>query len=90
MVELTLKCRFNDLMGISVRSDPSFHLWPNEYGTSCPPRVFIMSTTGLKMPGTAADVRTADQLTVWTREAIAENGSSRTSRPFSTTGGTRR
>lgn len=42
---------------------PSFHLCPKEYGVKTPSRVFVISTTGLSMPGTAADARTADQMT---------------------------
>jgi hypothetical protein len=38
-------------------------LWPNEYGSRVPSRVFIIKTTGFKIPGTAADARTADQIT---------------------------
>lgn len=63
MVKLTLKCKFNARIGISVRRLPSFHLCPNEYGDRLPSRFFFISTTGFKIPGTAADAITALQIT---------------------------
>lgn len=38
-------------------------LRPKEYGVREPSSVFIMSTTGFRMPGTAALANTADQIT---------------------------
>jgi hypothetical protein len=63
MLKLTLKWRLSALRGMSVRRLPSFHLWPNEYDSRVPSRVFIIRTTGFRIPGTAADARTADQIT---------------------------
>ena len=42
---------------------PSFHLWPKEYGVKVPSDFFIISTTGLRIPGTAAEASTADHIT---------------------------
>ena len=42
---------------------PSFHLCPKEYGVRVPSWLFIINTTGFNMPGTAAEARTADQMT---------------------------
>ena len=42
---------------------PSFHLCPKEYGVKVPFWLFIISTTGFNIPGTAAEARTADQMT---------------------------
>jgi hypothetical protein len=63
IVKFTLKCRFKALIGISVLKLPSFHLCPKEYGASVPSRFFVIRTTGLRIPGTAADARTALQMT---------------------------
>ena len=63
IVKLTLKCRFNALTGISVRKLPSFHLCPKEYGARVPSRFFLINTTGFKIPGTAAEAKTALQIT---------------------------
>lgn len=41
-----------------------FHLCPKEYGDRLPSRRdFVISTTGLRIPGTAAEASTADQMT---------------------------
>lgn len=42
---------------------PSFHLWPNEYGDRLPSWFFAIITTGFRIPGTAAEASTADQIT---------------------------
>lgn len=63
MEKLTLKWMLSAFNGISVRKLPSFHLLPKEYGTNEPSFVFRMSTMGLRIPGTAAEARTADHIT---------------------------
>jgi len=45
-------------------NDPSLHLLPQFQGMRFPSLVFCIKTTGFKIPGTAADARSADQMTV--------------------------
>jgi len=64
MLKVTLKCVFSARSGMSVRSEPSFHLWPKEKGVIvkgwC--GFLVIRTTGLRMPGTAAEARTAEKM----------------------------
>jgi len=61
--KFTLKCKLSARRGMSVRREPSFHLLPKEKGMSSPDFVFIIRTTGLRIPGTAAEAIVADQIT---------------------------
>ena len=62
-LKLTLKWRFKLFSGMSVFKEPSFHLCPKLYGSNLPSRFFRINTTGLRIPGTAVEARTADQIT---------------------------
>lgn len=45
-------------------SDPSLNLLPQFHGTMVPSFSFCISTTGFRMPGTAADAKSALQMIV--------------------------
>jgi hypothetical protein len=64
IINLPLKYKLRASVGISTLRDPSLNRLPQFHGTRLPSFIFCIRTTGLRIPGTAAEASKALQITV--------------------------